>query len=56
MVINNLVFVATAGVGTHFLTIASGILLMALLGMFNVHHHGAINAAAILLYALTSCE
>lgn len=28
---------------------------MALLGMFNVHHHGAINSAAILLYALTCC-
>lgn len=28
---------------------------MALLGMFNVHRHGAINSAAIVLYALTSC-
>jgi hypothetical protein len=28
---------------------------MALLGMFNVHRHGAINSAAILLYALTCC-
>ena len=45
-----------AGVGTQFLAIVSGILLMALLGMFNVHRHGSINAAAILLYAFTSCE
>jgi len=28
---------------------------MALLGMFNVHRHGSINSAAIVLYALTSC-
>ena len=28
---------------------------MALLGMFNVHRHGAINSAAIVMYALTSC-
>ena len=46
----------SAGVGTQFLAIVSGILLMALLGMFNVHRHGSINAAAILLYAFTSCE
>ncbi|MBN3319201.1 TM9S1 protein, partial [Atractosteus spatula] len=32
-----------------------GIIVMALLGMFNVHRHGAINSAAIALYALTSC-
>jgi len=48
-------FCAILGVGTQFLTIASGILLMALLGMFNVHRHGSINSAAILLYAFTSC-
>jgi len=50
------VTVCRAGVGTQFLAIVSGILLMALLGMFNVHRHGSINAAAILLYAFTSCE
>lgn len=33
----------------------SAIIIMALLGMFNVHRHGAINSAAIVLYALTSC-
>ncbi|MGH0184001.1 UNVERIFIED_CONTAM: hypothetical protein FKN15_013429 [Acipenser sinensis] len=32
-----------------------GIIVMALLGMFNVHRHGAINSAAVLLYALTCC-
>ncbi len=35
--------------------IVIGIIVMALLGMFNVHRHGAINSAAIVLYALTSC-
>lgn len=35
--------------------IPTGIIIMALLGMFNVHHHGSINSAAIVLYALTSC-
>lgn len=37
------------------LLVALGIIVMALLGMFNVHRHGAINSAAIVLYALTSC-
>ncbi|KAK7881602.1 hypothetical protein WMY93_030011 [Mugilogobius chulae] len=46
---------AILGVGAQFLTLATGIILMALLGMFNVHRHGAINSAAIALYALTSC-
>ncbi|XP_069796855.1 transmembrane 9 superfamily member 1 isoform X4 [Narcine bancroftii] len=43
------------GVGAQFLTLGTGIIAMALLGMFNVHRHGAINATAILLYALTCC-
>ncbi|XP_069044171.1 transmembrane 9 superfamily member 1 [Lepisosteus oculatus] len=46
---------AVLGVGAQFLTLATGIIVMALLGMFNVHRHGAINSAAIALYALTSC-
>ncbi|XP_064187301.1 transmembrane 9 superfamily member 1 isoform X3 [Anguilla rostrata] len=46
---------AVLGVGAQFLTLATGIIIMALLGMFNVHRHGAINSAAIVLYALTSC-
>jgi transmembrane 9 superfamily member 1 len=28
---------------------------MALAGLFNVHRHGAMNAASFLVYALTSC-
>lgn len=27
---------------------------MALFGLFNVHHHGAVNSTAVFLYALTS--
>lgn len=46
---------AVLGVGAQFLTLATGIIFMALFGMFNVHHHGSINSAAIVLYALTSC-
>ncbi|XP_029436885.1 transmembrane 9 superfamily member 1 [Rhinatrema bivittatum] len=46
---------AVLGVGTQFLALGTGIIAMALLGMFNVHRHGAINSAAILLYALTCC-
>ncbi|XP_070584824.1 transmembrane 9 superfamily member 1 [Erythrolamprus reginae] len=46
---------AILGVGSQFLALATGIIVMALLGMFNVHRHGAINSAAILLYALTCC-
>ena len=52
----SLSFALSTGVGSHFLAIATGILLMALSGMFNVHRHGSINTAAILLYALTSCK
>ncbi|XP_076457031.1 transmembrane 9 superfamily member 1-like [Babylonia areolata] len=48
-------FCAILGVGSQFLALATGILMMALLGMFNVHRHGAINSAAIVLYAFTSC-
>ena len=47
---------SAAGVGTQFLATATGILMMAMLGMFNVHRHGSINTASILLYALTSCK
>ncbi|XP_038052183.1 transmembrane 9 superfamily member 1-like [Patiria miniata] len=46
---------AMLGVGSQFLTLATAIIIMALLGMFNVHKHGSMNTAAILLYALTSC-
>ncbi|KAF7235928.1 Transmembrane 9 superfamily member 1 [Varanus komodoensis] len=46
---------AVLGVGSQFLALGTGIIVMALMGMFNVHRHGAINSAAILLYALTCC-
>ncbi|ESO96693.1 hypothetical protein LOTGIDRAFT_174735 [Lottia gigantea] len=48
-------FCAILGVGSQFLALATGILLMAMLGMFNVHRHGSINSAGIVLYAFTSC-
>jgi len=44
------------GVGCQFLAIATGILVMALMGLFNVHRHGSIDIAVIILYALTSCR
>lgn len=47
-------FCAILGVGSQFLALATGILVMALFGMFNVHRHGSINSAAVVLYALTS--
>ncbi|XP_074838462.1 transmembrane 9 superfamily member 1 [Carettochelys insculpta] len=46
---------AVLGVGSQFLALGTGIIGMALMGMFNVHRHGAINSAAVLLYALTCC-
>ncbi|XP_042896527.1 transmembrane 9 superfamily member 1 isoform X2 [Parasteatoda tepidariorum] len=48
-------FCAILGVGSQFLSIALGIVIMALLDLFNVHKHGAMNTIAFLLYALTSC-
>ncbi|XP_038603022.1 LOW QUALITY PROTEIN: transmembrane 9 superfamily member 1-like [Tachyglossus aculeatus] len=46
---------AVLGVGAQFLALGTGIIVMGLLGLFNVHRHGAINSAAILLYVLTCC-
>lgn len=43
------------GNGSQFLALCLGIIIMALFGMFNVHRHGAMNTAAVLLYALTCC-
>lgn len=43
------------GNGCQFLTLCFGIILMAILGLFNVHRHGSMNTAAVLLYALTCC-
>lgn len=48
-------FCSVIGVGTQFLTLAFGILLMALIGLFNVHRHGSLSTAAFLIFALTSC-
>ena len=44
------------GVGMQFLTLATGIMVMAMMGMFNVHRHGSINSAGVILYAFTSCK
>jgi len=41
------------GNGSQFLTLSLGIIIMALFGLFNVHRHGSMNTAAVLLYALT---
>ena len=49
-------WLASSGVGVQFLTICTGVLLMAMLGLFNVHRHGSLNTAAVVLYALTSCK
>jgi len=49
------VLMSVAGVGSQFLAIATGVLVMAVLGMFNIHRHGSIDIAVIILYALTSC-
>lgn len=43
------------GNGSQFLGLSVSIIIMALLGMFNVHRHHAMNSTAILLYAFTSC-
>lgn len=52
--VNKSLFCAVLGVGTQFLALAIGILLIAMLGLFNVHKHGSLNTAAVLLYAFTS--
>lgn len=48
-------FCSILGVGCQFMCLATGIILMAVAGLFHPHRHGAINTAAVLLYALTSC-
>lgn len=47
-------FCAVLGVGSQFLALATGIIVMALIGIFNVHRHGSMNTAAVILYAFTS--
>ncbi|KAK2147230.1 hypothetical protein LSH36_563g03039 [Paralvinella palmiformis] len=48
------IFCAILGVGSQFLAIATGILLMAVGGLFNVHQHWTLNSTAVVLYAATS--
>jgi transmembrane 9 superfamily protein 1 len=45
---------AVLGNGSQFLTLASAIIFLALLGVFNVHRHSSLNSTAVLLYAVTS--
>jgi len=49
-------FTTHLGVGSQFLAIATGILLMAVGGLFNVHQHWTLNSTAVVLYAATSCK
>jgi transmembrane 9 superfamily protein 1 len=49
------IFCAVIGNGTQVLATLMLIILMALLGLFNVHRHGAMNAAGFVVYALTCC-
>ena len=44
-----------AGNGCQFLALSVAIIVMALLGVFNVHRHHAMNSTAVLLYAFTCC-
>ncbi|XP_065652076.1 transmembrane 9 superfamily member 1 isoform X2 [Hydra vulgaris] len=51
--VNRTLLCSILGNGSQFLALCFGIIIMALLGMFNVHRHGSMNTAAVLLYALT---
>eukprot|EP00729_Bicosta_minor_P004884 gene4884-23282_t len=44
---------AILGNGSQFLTLFTGLMLMAMAGLFNVHHHGSFNTAVVMLYAFT---
>ena len=44
------------GVGYQLLTIVCTILVISAFSLLNVHRHGLINTAAVVLYALTSCS
>ena len=46
---------AILGCGAQFLTLAVGIIVMACFDLFNIHNHGSMATAGVLLYALTSC-
>lgn len=45
---------AILGNGSQFLALATFIILLALMGVFNVHRHSSLNSTAVLLYAFTS--
>lgn len=45
---------AVLGVGSQFLALASGILILALIGVFKPGHGGAIHTYSIILYCITS--
>ena len=44
---------AILGNGSQFLTLFTGLMMMAFAGLFNVHHHGSFNTAVVMLYAFT---
>eukprot|EP00127_Corallochytrium_limacisporum_P000167 Clim_evm28s6 gene=Clim_evmTU28s6 len=46
---------AIVGAGSQFIALAIFIMVLAILDIFNVHRHGALNAAAVVLYAMSSC-
>ncbi|KAI3385431.1 hypothetical protein SNEBB_010259 [Seison nebaliae] len=50
---HKIIFCSIIGVGAQFFVLVTGILLMTLFGLFNVHRHGALTTASVLLYALT---
>lgn len=46
---------AVLGNGAQFLALGIGIVVMACFDMFNIHRHGSMATAAVLLYASTCC-
>eukprot|EP00053_Salpingoeca_punica_P015859 m.147007 g.147007 ORF g.147007 m.147007 type:complete len:650 (+) comp16819_c1_seq3:798-2747(+) len=44
---------AILGNGVQFLTLCFSLVALAMMGVFNVHRHGSMNAALVLVYALT---
>ena len=46
---------ALLGNGAQFLALAVGIIIMACFDMFNIHKHGSMATAGVLLYASTCC-
>jgi transmembrane 9 superfamily protein 1 len=46
---------AVLGNGVQFMTLCLLLIVLAMMGAFNVHRHGSMNAALVLVYALTCC-